>query len=69
MGIKHLDNKLNILATVRPIMGGMVTLRFMRSSPDRAVWVQVLAGTLSCALGQNTLLSQCQTLHCRNWRN
>ena len=29
MGIEHLDNKLNILATVRPIMGDMVTKWFI----------------------------------------
>ena len=32
-------------------------LWLVRSTPDVAVWVRALAGTLCCVLGQETLLS------------
>ena len=40
-------------------VGGAVASWLVRSSPDRAVRVRALAGTLGCVLGQDSLLSQC----------
>ena len=46
---RHADGKL----------GGAVASWLVRLTPERAVRVRVLAGTLRCVLGQDTLLSQC----------
>ena len=40
-------------------VGGPVASWLVRSTPERAVWVRALAGTLCCVLGQDTFLSQC----------
>ena len=39
--------------------GDVVAKWLARWTPDREVWVRVLAGSLCCVLGQDTLLSQC----------
>ena len=36
-----------------------MALLLVRLTPERAVRVRALAGTLCCVLGQDTLLSQC----------
>ena len=36
-----------------------MALGLVRWAPDRGVWVGALAGTLSCVLRQDTLLSRC----------
>ena len=41
------------------IKGGAVASRLARSTPERALRVRALAGTLCCVLGQDTLLSRC----------
>ena len=41
------------------LLGGAVASWLVRSTPERAVRVRALPGTVCCVLGQDTLLSQC----------
>ena len=60
MQSKYAKNLLMTWGTDQVFVGGIVAPWLVRLTLERAVWVQALAGDLTCCvLGQDTLLSRC----------